>query len=83
MIKNLIIFLTSIIILVVCINSSDNLFKKIAAQPLSNKTFVLITNTSVYTCSSPSTSNYSNALNNNIIVIVIQTFHGILPIKVE
>jgi hypothetical protein len=66
MIKNLIIFLTSIIILVVCINSSDNLFKKIiAAQPLSNKTFVLITNTSVYTCSSLSTSNYSNTLNNN------------------
>ena len=65
MIKTLIIFLTSIIILVVCINSSDNLFKKITAQYLSNKTFVLITNTSVYTCSSSSTSNYSNALNNN------------------
>ena len=65
MIKNLIIFLTSIIILVVCINSSDNLFKKISAQPLSNKTFVLITNTTVYACSSSSISNYSNALNNN------------------
>jgi hypothetical protein len=65
MIKNLTIFLTSIIILVVCINSSDNLFKKISAQPLSNKTFVLITNTSVYACSSSSISNYSNGLDNN------------------
>jgi hypothetical protein len=65
MIKNLIIYLTSLIILVVCINGSDNLFKKISAQPLSNKTFVLITNTSVYACSSSSISNYSNALNNN------------------
>src|SRR6476661_6766002 len=65
MIKNLIIFLTSIIILVICINSSDNLFKKISAQHLSNKTFVLITNDSIYTCSSLATSNYSNALNSN------------------
>ncbi|MDQ6723169.1 MAG: hypothetical protein M3Z01_02755 [Thermoproteota archaeon] len=32
---------------------------------MSDKTFVLITNTSVYTCSSPSISNYSNAMNSN------------------
>src|SRR5215210_5992341 len=68
MIKYLMIFLITILILTVGINFSNDFFKRPAtAQSLLNKTFVLITNTSVYTCSSSSSSisNYSNSMNNN------------------
>jgi hypothetical protein len=65
MIKNIMIILVSILILAICISSSNNYFKNTAAQSLSDKTFVLINNTSIYTCSSPSISNYPTSTNNN------------------
>jgi hypothetical protein len=65
MIKNIMFILTSILILAIYISSSNNLFKNTIAQSLSDKTFVLITNTSVYTCTSPPISNYSTSTNNS------------------
>jgi hypothetical protein len=65
MIKNIMIILVSILILAICISSSNNYFKNTAAQALSDKTFVLINNASIYTCSSPSISNYPTSTNNN------------------
>jgi hypothetical protein len=61
MIKYLLIFLIFILIFIVYINNSNDLLKKITAQSMPNKTFVLITNTSVYVCSSSSSSIYNNS----------------------
>lgn len=65
MIKHLLISLIYVLILVVCINNSNDSFKKISGQSIPNKTFVLITNTSIYICSSPYIYNISNSMNSN------------------
>jgi hypothetical protein len=65
MIKHILISLIAILILVVYINNSNDLLKKITGQSIPNKTFVLITNTSLYICSSSSIYNNSNSMNSN------------------
>jgi len=65
MIKHILISLITILILVVFINNSNDLLKKITGQSIPNKTFVLITNTSLYICSSSSIYNNSNSMNSN------------------